>query len=73
MLSDEDKIRLIHDCRNVLINRMFDELSRRPGSCAEQVSDEIIATLHLNAYHVLTRNPRFFEPQLPRARCFCLD
>ena len=42
MLSDEDKIRLIHECRTVLLNRMFDEFSRKPGSSAEQVSGEII-------------------------------
>jgi hypothetical protein len=29
MLSKEDKIQLIPDC---LLNRMFDELSRKPGS-----------------------------------------
>ena len=42
MHNQEDKIRLIHDCRTVLLNRMFDEFSRKPGSSAEQVSDEII-------------------------------
>jgi hypothetical protein len=44
MLNDEAKIRLIHDCRTALLNRMFDEFSRKPGSSADQVSDEIIAT-----------------------------
>jgi hypothetical protein len=44
MLSEEDKIRLIHECRTALLNRMFDEFSRKPGSSAEQASDEIIAT-----------------------------
>lgn len=38
----EDRIRLIHNCRTVLLNRMFDEFSRRPGSSPEQISDEII-------------------------------
>jgi hypothetical protein len=31
MLKEEDKIRLIHACRSALLNRVFDELSRRPG------------------------------------------
>jgi hypothetical protein len=44
MLSDEHKIHLIHERRTILLNRMFDELSRRPGSCAEKVSNEIIST-----------------------------
>lgn len=44
MLSDQDKIRLIHECRTALLNRMFDELSRRPGSSPEHVSNEIIVT-----------------------------
>lgn len=44
MLSDEDKVRLIHACRTVLLDRLFHEFSRRPGSSAEQVSEEIIAT-----------------------------
>lgn len=43
MLSEEDKIRLIHECRTALLNRMFEEFSRRPGSGAEQVSGEIVA------------------------------
>jgi Amidohydrolase family len=43
MFSEEDKIWLMHDCRTALLNRMFDELSRKPGSSAEQVSTEIIA------------------------------
>lgn len=42
MHNQGDKIRLIHECRTALLNRMFDELSRKPGSSAEQVSDEII-------------------------------
>ena len=44
MFTEEDKIRLIHKCRTVLLNQIFDDLSRRPGSGAERVSDEIIAT-----------------------------
>jgi len=44
MFSEEDKIRLIHECRTALLNRMFEEFNRRPGWSAEQVSDEIIAT-----------------------------
>jgi len=37
MLSEEDKIRLIHECRTALLNRMFEEFSPRPGSSAGQV------------------------------------
>ena len=44
MLSDEDKIHLIHECHTILLNRMFDELSRRPGSCREKIADEVIVT-----------------------------
>jgi hypothetical protein len=45
MLTQEDRIRLIHDNRTVLLNRMFDELCRKPAnSSAEQVSRDIIAT-----------------------------
>jgi hypothetical protein len=39
LLTQEDGIRLIHDHRTALLNRMFDELCRKPGSLfAEQVS-----------------------------------
>ena len=38
----EDKIRLIHNCRTALLNRIFNEFSRRPGSSADKVSDQII-------------------------------
>jgi len=38
MLNEGDKIRLIHYCHTALLNRMFDELSREPGSSAEQVA-----------------------------------
>jgi len=44
MPSDENQIHLIHEHRTILINRMFEEPTRRPGSCAERVSDEIIST-----------------------------
>lgn len=45
MLSQVDKIRLIHDNRTTLLNRMFDDLCRKaPGSSTEQVSDDIVAT-----------------------------
>ena len=45
MLSQEDRIRLIHDSRTVLLNRMFDEFClKSPGSSAEQVCDKIITT-----------------------------
>jgi hypothetical protein len=45
MVIQEDRIRLIHENRTALLNRMFDELSRKPrGSSAEQVAEEIIVT-----------------------------
>jgi hypothetical protein len=44
MKSDESKIHLIHERRTILLNRMFEELTRRPGACAEKVSDEVIST-----------------------------
>jgi hypothetical protein len=45
MLRQEDRIRLIHDNRTVLLNRMFDELClKSPGSSAEQLCDKIITT-----------------------------
>ena len=44
MLSSEDKIRLIHEHRTALFNRMFDELCLKiPGRSAEQVGDDTIA------------------------------
>ena len=43
MLSEEERIRLIHECRTALLNRMFDESSQRLGSGAEHVSGEIVA------------------------------
>jgi len=39
MLGQDAKSRLIHECRTPLLNQMFDELSRKPGSGAEQLSD----------------------------------
>lgn len=47
MLTGEDRIRLIHDNRTVLLNRMFDELYRKSGWSAEQVSEEIVAAAQL--------------------------
>jgi hypothetical protein len=44
MLNEEDKIRLIHECRTALLNRMFDDFSRLSGFSAEELSDEIVAT-----------------------------
>ena len=44
MVSEEEKIRLIHEYRSVLLDRMFDELSRNaPDGCSEHVSNEIVA------------------------------
>lgn len=42
MLTQEDKIRLIHENRTDLLNRMFDGLCQMPGCSAEQVAEEII-------------------------------
>jgi len=45
MLTQEEKVRLIHDNRTVLLNRMFDELCHKPASSsAEQVAHDIVAT-----------------------------
>jgi hypothetical protein len=44
MFSSEDKIRLVHQYRTGLLDRMFDELCRKSPSSVEQVSDEIVAT-----------------------------
>lgn len=43
MLSEDDKIRLIHERRTALLNRMFDDFSRLSGFGAEEPSDEIQA------------------------------
>jgi len=42
MLTQDDKIRLIHDNRTILLNRMFDGLCRMPGSSAELVAKDVI-------------------------------
>jgi hypothetical protein len=42
MLTQEDKIRLIHNNRTILLNRIFDGLCRMPGSSSELVAQEII-------------------------------
>jgi hypothetical protein len=45
MVNEEEKIRLIHEYRTVLLNRMFDELCQKPPSSSTgQVSDDIVAT-----------------------------
>ena len=44
MLSDDDRIRLIHEYRTDLLNRMFDGLCGMPGFSAEQVTANIVAT-----------------------------
>jgi len=45
MVIQEDRIRLIHENRTALLNRMFDELSRKPpDSSVETVFHEIITT-----------------------------
>src|ERR1700681_1009461 len=45
MVNPEDKIRLIHESRTALLDRIFDELCRKPASSSpEQVSQELVAT-----------------------------
>jgi hypothetical protein len=44
MVNEEEKIRLIHEYRSVLLDRMFDELSRKSADgSSEHVSNEIVA------------------------------
>lgn len=44
MLSEEDKIRLIHENRTALLNYMFGELAvKLPALSAEELPDAIIA------------------------------
>jgi len=44
MMNEEEKIRLIHEYRSVLLDCMFDELSRKAPDCSlEHVSNEIVA------------------------------
>jgi len=47
MLTDEDRIRLIHEYRSDLLNRIFDGLSLVPGSSAEQVTADMVAIAKL--------------------------
>jgi len=48
MVSQEDKIRLIHEHRTALVNRMFDELRRKsPSSSTVQLADDRVATAKL--------------------------
>lgn len=44
LFSEEDKIRLIHECPTAFLNRMFDDFSRLSDFGAEELSDEIVAT-----------------------------
>ena len=45
MLTQEDRIRLIHANRTALLDHIFDELSHKlPGLSAEQVADNIVTT-----------------------------
>ena len=44
MVNEEEKIRLIHEFRSVLLDRMFEELSQKAPDCSsEHVSNEIVA------------------------------
>jgi hypothetical protein len=45
MLTQEDRIRLIHGFRNILLDHIFDELCRKPSNSPTQnVSHNIVAT-----------------------------
>jgi hypothetical protein len=55
MLTEEDRIHLIHDNRTVLLNRMFDELCHKPGSSsAEQVPHLGTRSIHDRVLTFLT-------------------
>ena len=44
MVNEEEKIRLIHEYRTDLLDRMFDELSRNaPGCSTGHITREIVA------------------------------
>ena len=44
MVNEEEKIRLFHEFRSVLLDRMFEELSQKAPDCSsEHVSNEIVA------------------------------
>jgi hypothetical protein len=62
MLTQEDKIRLIHEFRNALLNHMFDELYRRSKiSSTQQASDDIVATAEL-IHHVIADSNEIRRP-----------
>jgi hypothetical protein len=44
MANQEDKIRLIHEFRSTLLDRIFDGLCHKSGSSIQQVSEEIVAS-----------------------------
>jgi hypothetical protein len=45
MPTQENRIRLIHNYRNVVLNHMFDELCRKPaGPSVAQIADAIVGT-----------------------------
>jgi hypothetical protein len=46
MLTQENRIRLIHANRTALLDRFFDEFCQKlPGSSAEQVADDIVTSI----------------------------
>jgi hypothetical protein len=59
MPSDENQIHLIHEHRTILINRMFEEPTRRPGSCAQHQGDHTQRNDRLIAIPIglASRNP----------------
>jgi hypothetical protein len=69
MLTQEDRIRLIHANRTALLDRVFDELCQKlPGSSAEQLADDIVTT----AKHIQNALADSDEIQSPARGLFVL-
>ena len=61
-MTQEDRIRLIHDHRTALLNRMFDELHRKStDSSAEEVCYEIISTARV-IQNALSKSEEIHHP-----------
>jgi hypothetical protein len=62
MVIQKDRIRLIHENRTALLNRMFNELSRKPpDSSAETVFHEIITTARV-IQNALSKSEEILHP-----------
>ena len=62
MLTEEDRIRLIHANRTALLDRIFNELWRNlPGSSAEHVEDDIVA-MAKRIQNALANSDQFQSP-----------